>query len=123
MVDGILKLQGVVQHYDWGGHDFIPHLLEVGNPMRRPFAELWMGAHAKAPSLAEVGAGSPIPLDKLIAEEGATYGAQQPSRPIAKVRKPGRPRGTKGSWASKRWLRLEPIAERMRQKYGRRSRQ
>ncbi len=68
MVEGILKLHGVVQHYDWGGHDFIPHLLEVGNPMRRPFAELWMGAHAKAPSLAEVGAGSPIPLDKLIAE-------------------------------------------------------
>jgi mannose-6-phosphate isomerase len=76
MVEGILKLHGVVQHYDWGGHEFIPHLLEVGNPTRRPFAELWIGAHAKAPSMVELGAGSPIPLNKLIADAPeATLGA------------------------------------------------
>ena len=23
---GVLTLQGVVQHYDWGGYDFIPDL-------------------------------------------------------------------------------------------------
>jgi mannose-6-phosphate isomerase len=64
---GVLKLQGVVRHYDWGGYDFIPDLLAIDNPTRQPFAELWMGAHAKAPSLAEVD-GVQEPLDELIAE-------------------------------------------------------
>ena len=66
--EGVMRLQGVVQHYDWGGHDFIPELLGVGNPDRKPFAELWIGAHAKAPSMAEL-AGGQKPLDELIAEE------------------------------------------------------
>jgi mannose-6-phosphate isomerase len=64
---GVLTLHGVVQHYDWGGHAYIPELLGVGNPTRKPFAELWIGAHAKAPSIVEV-AGGQEPLDKLIAE-------------------------------------------------------
>ncbi len=65
---GVLTLHGVVQHYDWGGHDFIPELLGVANnATRKPFAELWIGAHAKAPSIAEI-AGGREPLDKLIAE-------------------------------------------------------
>jgi mannose-6-phosphate isomerase len=64
---GILTLHGVVQHYDWGGHNFIPDLLGVENATRRPFAELWIGAHAKAPSLADVGGGQE-PLDELISE-------------------------------------------------------
>src|ERR1700728_2460623 len=64
---GVLTLQGVVQHYDWGGHDFIPDLLEMENATRRPFAELWIGAHAKAPSIVELADG-PEPLDELIAE-------------------------------------------------------
>jgi mannose-6-phosphate isomerase len=64
---GVLTLHGVVQHYDWGGHNFIPDLLGVENATRRPFAELWIGAHAKAPSLADVGGGQE-PLDELIAE-------------------------------------------------------
>jgi mannose-6-phosphate isomerase len=64
---GALTLQGVVQHYDWGGHNFIPDLLDVENATGKPFAELWIGAHAKAPSLAEVG-DTQEPLDELIAE-------------------------------------------------------
>ena len=62
-----VRMQGVVQHYDWGGHNFIPDLLGAENSTRRPFAELWIGAHAKAPSLAEVG-GLLEPLDQWIAE-------------------------------------------------------
>ena len=65
---GVLTLHGVIQHYDWGGHDFIPDLLGMENPTRKPFAELWIGAHAKAPSMVEL-AGGQEPLDKLIAEE------------------------------------------------------
>jgi hypothetical protein len=49
---GVLPLHGVVQHYDWGGYDFIPGLLGIANSDRRPFAELWMGAHPKAPATA-----------------------------------------------------------------------
>ncbi len=52
----VVRLRGVVQHYDWGGCDFIPHLLGLRNPSRQPFAELWMGAHPKAPSLVEIAA-------------------------------------------------------------------
>jgi mannose-6-phosphate isomerase len=63
-----MRLQGVVQHYDWGGRDFIPELLGVANPARKPFAELWIGAHAKAPSMAEL-AGGQKPLDEVIAEQ------------------------------------------------------
>jgi mannose-6-phosphate isomerase len=64
---GVLTLQGVVQHYDWGGHHYIPDLLGAENPTRKPFAELWIGAHAKAPSMVEAPGGQE-PLDKLIAE-------------------------------------------------------
>src|SRR5579863_4053793 len=64
---GVLTLHGVVQHYDWGGYQFIPDLLGIENATRRPFAELWIGAHAKAPSMVEL-AGGEEPLDQLIAE-------------------------------------------------------
>ncbi len=64
---GVLSLRGVVQHYDWGGYDFIPGLLGIANSDRAHFAELWMGAHPKAPATADV-AGIAIPLDRLIAE-------------------------------------------------------
>jgi mannose-6-phosphate isomerase len=64
---GVLRLHGAVQHYAWGGCDFIPGLLGIANNDRRPFAELWMGAHPKGPATANV-AGIEIPLDRLIAE-------------------------------------------------------
>ena len=43
------KLKGKVQHYDWGGTDFIPALLSINNPSKKPFAEYWLGAHHQAP--------------------------------------------------------------------------
>jgi mannose-6-phosphate isomerase len=67
----VLTLRGVVQHYDWGGHSFIPDLLGIENATRRPYAELWIGAHAKAPSMVELESGpEPFdePLDQFIAE-------------------------------------------------------
>jgi len=44
------KLKGKVQHYDWGGTDYIPALLGINNPSKKPFAEYWLGAHHQAPS-------------------------------------------------------------------------
>ncbi|GAC1538572.1 MAG: mannose-6-phosphate isomerase, class I [Sediminibacterium sp.] len=39
-----------MQHYAWGGLEFLPSLLGLPNPGKLPFAEYWMGAHASAPS-------------------------------------------------------------------------
>jgi mannose-6-phosphate isomerase len=60
----ILKLKGKIQHYAWGGKEFIPGLLGVNNPKQEPFAEYWLGAHASAP--AEVSNGNSKQLNALI---------------------------------------------------------
>lgn len=47
-------IEGAVQHYEWGDHEFIPKML--GLPGRgRPWAELWLGTHANGPSLLDDG--------------------------------------------------------------------
>ena len=48
---GLLK--NTIQEYAWGSHQAIPNLLGQQNPDNKPQAELWMGAHSKAPSLVE----------------------------------------------------------------------
>jgi len=63
-----LILHGVVQHYQWGGYEFIPGLLGVENPAREPFAELWMGAHPRGPAAAAVD-DARIALDRLVASD------------------------------------------------------
>ncbi len=47
---GAYRLRGYVQHYAWGGFDFIPGLLHLKNPSREPYAELWMGTHPRGPA-------------------------------------------------------------------------
>jgi mannose-6-phosphate isomerase len=44
------KLAGVVQHYSWGGTEFIPDLIRNQNEEKKPFAEYWMGAHPASPA-------------------------------------------------------------------------
>jgi mannose-6-phosphate isomerase len=60
----IFKLKGVVQHYSWGGYDFIPQLLGIENEDKKPFAEYWMGAHGNHPSLVQND--ETIPLNDFI---------------------------------------------------------
>ena len=63
---GILPLECPVQHYDWGSRAALGRLL--GRRMSgRPEAELWMGAHPTAPSVALLGSRR-VALDRLIAE-------------------------------------------------------
>lgn len=38
------KLEGVIKHYDWGGYDYLPGLLNL-EKSGRPFAEYWLGTH------------------------------------------------------------------------------
>lgn len=52
-----------VQHYAWGDPDFIPELIGDPNRNRKPYAELWIGAHVDLPAVARVGdAEIPLPL-------------------------------------------------------------
>lgn len=44
-----LRLEPVIQHYDWGSTETLAELLGRA-PSGRPEAELWMGAHSAAPS-------------------------------------------------------------------------
>lgn len=61
----IYKLNGVVQHYAWGGTQFIPRLLNVTNEQQQPYAELWMGTHVKGPAKVEMN-GKEVLLEQLI---------------------------------------------------------
>jgi len=48
--DKIFLLKGKVQHYAWGGFEYIPHWLGINNEDHKPYAEYWMGAHPSASS-------------------------------------------------------------------------
>jgi mannose-6-phosphate isomerase len=57
-------LTGAIQHYAWGGHQFIPELLGQA-PNDQPCAEYWMGAHLRGMSkVSQAGVGED--LDQLI---------------------------------------------------------
>ena len=60
---GILK--NTVQDYAWGSFTAISELLGKQSPSEEPQAELWMGAHPKAPSIV-IYNGEQIPLPELI---------------------------------------------------------
>ncbi len=66
-IEPLFALRGAVQHYGWGGYDFLPTLLNIDNSARRPFAELWIGSHPKAPATALLAEGE-RPLNELLAE-------------------------------------------------------
>ncbi len=67
----IFKLKGVVQHYAWGGHSFIPQLLNNQADTNNPSAEYWMGAHPSAPSNVLVG-NDWVNLNQLISKDPST---------------------------------------------------
>jgi mannose-6-phosphate isomerase len=67
----IFKLNGVIQHYAWGGNTFIPDLLGVENTNQMPFAEYWMGAHPSASAILETNDG-PVSLIDIIKKDPET---------------------------------------------------
>jgi mannose-6-phosphate isomerase len=71
----IYKIKGAVQHYAWGGFEYIPQLLSIDNTSKQPYAEYWMGAHRSAPSIL-TGDESQIPLDKLFQAQPELLGEQ-----------------------------------------------
>ena len=64
MFNKVFVLSNEVQRYPWGSLTAIPGLLGE-TPSGEPQAELWMGAHPKAPSRIEMD-GERIPLDRAI---------------------------------------------------------
>jgi mannose-6-phosphate isomerase len=67
---GTALLTGTVKHYDWGGIEFIPSLLNVSNPGREPFAEYWMGVHPQAAGKVEMEKGKNVSLPEIISSDG-----------------------------------------------------
>lgn len=66
----VARLQGTVQHYAWGGREFLPRLLGWEQPVSRPWAEYWLGAHPSGPATVDLG-GVPVLLPELVAAEPA----------------------------------------------------
>lgn len=64
----IYRLEGVIQHYSWGGDSFLPEFLKKKDAGQKPFAEYWMGAHTNAPSLVLLDDGNKVALDVFIAQ-------------------------------------------------------
>jgi len=64
-MNSISILKNRVQAYAWGSYTAMPELLGTDSPASTPQAELWMGAHPKAPSLVDC-AGRWVSLEKLI---------------------------------------------------------
>ena len=58
LVGKAFNLKGKVQHYAWGGFDYIPQLIGFDNAEHKPCAEYWMGAHPSASSIINDGENS-----------------------------------------------------------------
>ncbi len=70
-MQGVFFLRNTIQEYAWGSRTSIPQLLGRRSPADTPQAELWMGAHPKAPSRVLVAQGHELPLPELIARDPA----------------------------------------------------
>lgn len=68
----VYRLKNRIQHYPWGSKELLPRLMGIENPDGKPYAELWMGAHPKAPSRIESD-GDERSLIDLIDEDPARY--------------------------------------------------
>jgi mannose-6-phosphate isomerase len=63
-----LLLHNTIQHYEWGTRNadaFLPKFLAIPTQPDLPYAELWIGAHPKAPSSVMID-GDHVPLTTLI---------------------------------------------------------
>jgi mannose-6-phosphate isomerase len=69
----MFPIKGKVQHYAWGGYEFIPELLGISNEEKRPFAEYWMGIHHQAVATVRLSDNAYTGLENLIRSEPRRY--------------------------------------------------
>ena len=72
MKSHLFRMDNPIMNYAWGSHTAIADLLDQPSPSKKAQAELWMGAHAKAPSVVEI-AGQRLALDQLIVQDPEYY--------------------------------------------------
>jgi mannose-6-phosphate isomerase len=72
----ICPLKNVVQPYAWGSRTAIAELLREPTPSSEPQAELWMGAHPKAPSDVLIDGEYRSLADEIAASPADTLGAR-----------------------------------------------
>ena len=78
-------LTGAIQPYPWGSREVLPRIMGVP-PTGEPQAELWLGAHPRAPSvLRRSGTNRPLnqaiaddPIGELGAQAAQTFGGELP---------------------------------------------
>ncbi len=73
MKDKIFKLKGKVQHYAWGGFEYIPNLLGIKNGEHQPCAEYWLGAHSSASARVLFDDGTSKPLYNLVQDDPTSF--------------------------------------------------
>jgi len=73
----MFPLKGKVQHYAWGGNEFIPSLLGISNSENRPFAEYWLGIHHQAVATVQLSGNAFTGLENLIRSEPRRYLGQR----------------------------------------------
>ena len=69
----VYRLKNTIQEYAWGSPEYIPSLLGIANPKRKPKAEMWMGVHPKAPSAVVVEDQGEILLPDLISSDPPAF--------------------------------------------------
>ena len=62
----IYRLTGQVQHYAWGGKNYIASLIGLNSVKDQPCAEWWFGAHPSAPSEIETVTGKQSLIEFLL---------------------------------------------------------
>lgn len=62
----VFRVRGRVQHYAWGGFEFIPSLIGITPEENMPYAEYWLGAHQSLPSDVLFPDGGSSALDRFI---------------------------------------------------------
>ncbi len=98
-------ITGVVQHYVWGDHEFIPRLLGV-EADGRPWAELWLGTHPSGPATLPDGR----PLDEVTGPLPYLLKVLAAAEPLSLQAHPGREQARAG-FAAGRYPDPEPKPE------------
>ena len=78
----IYRLKNKIQDYEWGSRTDIAALMGKPAPSDKPQAELWMGAHSRAPSMIDID-GRWLSLEAAIAENPAGILGQATAKEFA----------------------------------------